>query len=62
MVFVGKVLVIVRVECVVDVTATVDIEVVSLGVIDEYTISVETYNGPAAAVMLSVGPRRSTAG
>jgi hypothetical protein len=47
---------------VVDILGIVDIEVVTFGVIDEYTISVETYNGPAVAVMLSVGPRRSTAG
>ena len=32
------------------------------GVIDEYTISVERDNGPAVAVMLSVGLIRSTAG
>jgi hypothetical protein len=61
-VFGGKVLVSVKVEWVVDVLGIVDIEVVAFGVIDEYTISVETYNGPAVAVMLSVGPRRSTAG
>jgi hypothetical protein len=47
---------------VVDVLGIVDTEVVAFGVIDEYTISVETYNGPAVAVMLWVGPRRSTAG
>ena len=46
----------------VDISGIVDIEVVAFGVIDEYTISVETYNGPAVAVMLSVGPRSSTAG
>jgi hypothetical protein len=45
-----------------DVSGIVNIEVVTFDVIDEYTISVETYSGPATAVILSVGPRRSTAG
>jgi hypothetical protein len=62
MVLAGNVFVNVNVEIVVDVGRIVDIEVVAFTVIDEYSICVETYNGPAAAVMLSVGPRRSTAG
>jgi hypothetical protein len=56
------VLVIVSIAVVVDVGRIVDIEVVSLRAIEEYTISVETDNGPALAVILLVGPRRSTAG
>jgi hypothetical protein len=62
MVLGDNVLVIVRVSIVVDVGRIVDIEVVTFGVIDEYTISVEIDSGPALTVMLSVGPRRSTAG
>ena len=62
MVLGGNVLVNVRVEIVVDVFGIVDINVVAFGDMEKYSIWVEVYKGPAVAVMLSVGPRRSTAG
>jgi hypothetical protein len=62
MVLEGFVLVMVRVLTVVDVDRIVDVGVVTFGVIDEYTISVEIDKGPATTVMLLFGPRRSTTG
>jgi hypothetical protein len=56
------VLVNVSVEVVVNVLGIVDIEVVAFGDMEEYSIWVETYNGPVVTVMFSVSPRRNTAG
>jgi len=58
----GSVLVNVSVEIVVEVGRIVDIEVVAFGDMERYSSLVDTYSGPAVAVMLSVDPRRRTAG
>lgn len=55
-------LVIVEGSIVLDVNETIKVEVVTFTLFDEYIISVERDNEPESAEILSVGPRRRTAG